>query len=138
MKKVLFTVLFALLISFSACDSQDPVQEGANLFYREMQKGNVNGMLSVCDRKAFELTPREDWKAYFESHLKNHGKLQSRSRIGFSEKEVNSLMQHTLKFKTVYEQDTLYERLIFTKRPDGMKLLGYKASKDRETVENDE
>ncbi|MCC5945857.1 MAG: hypothetical protein JJT94_13080 [Bernardetiaceae bacterium] len=122
-----FLLLFCILIGFSSCSSDSDARRVGERFYENIRNDNFERAVAMCDASAFDEIPESHWLRILQNKRKSSGVLLSYDVLASGNMAIETTVYTRVKYKVVYENTTLFERIDFVQRPsDGEPaVLGY-------------
>lgn len=128
---ILLFLVAGLLIFGSSCESVSEATEIAEEFYALKKAKDYEGIIKLLDEDALAENPAEQWLQHFKTVEAEMGGLKSYSKTAFNTSTNNGQTSTSLNYTVEYSKGTLYEKILFVKRNDGFKILGYQSNRDR-------
>ncbi|MBQ3656917.1 MAG: hypothetical protein II956_08760 [Bacteroidales bacterium] len=134
MKKKLLVFMmmaFAVLPFFSSCGSVKDCDYVATEFYDCLRESRYDDVFLLLDKDALQYTPKEIWLNGFKNKEKNFGAMLTAKRIGFESITQERVTRVGIKYKVIYANVDVFEKLEFVERGDGQyKITFYQYNTD--------
>ncbi|MBR4266128.1 MAG: hypothetical protein IKQ46_08755 [Bacteroidales bacterium] len=130
LNKTIYTVLLIITIALMSCGSVKQCDQIGIQFYNYLKAKQFEAIIDLLDKEALNASPAEVWLEGLARKDEVFGNVLNVERYDFESVTEDRVTRVGIKYKVIYPEATMFEKLEFVERDNEYKITFYKFDED--------